>query len=194
MKKIAVIGAHGVGKTTLCKALASYAKDQHRSNVEVIGELARECPYPINQGMCYASAEWIILNQILKEREIEAFKYGKNRRKTLNLLICDRSAYDPYVYFKALNKFSYRSNKIFHFAISHLWTYDYFVYVVPSGSSIDEDGVRDTSLQLQYKIHRDFIWDIESLPAINKKIKYVPSQEIFLFTNTICEEIYSCLF
>jgi nicotinamide riboside kinase len=199
MKKIAIIGAHGVGKTTLCKMIADHAIAQHARSVKVIGEVARACPFPINNGMCYDSAEWIILTQILKEKE-SAFEKrvtnSKHRKpSSIDLLICDRSSYDPQIYFRILNTKPFRSNKVFALAMSHLWTYDYFVYVSPSGKVIEDDGIRDTSMQLQYKIHREFIRDIETLPAINKKMMKITSDDIFSpFSPQLLEEIYSCIF
>lgn len=46
--KLAFIGSHGVGKTTLCYELAARLKRQDR-NVELVMEVARRCPLPINR-------------------------------------------------------------------------------------------------------------------------------------------------
>ena len=46
--KIAFIGTHGVGKTTLCYDLAAALKKRDLT-VELVREVARECPLPINQ-------------------------------------------------------------------------------------------------------------------------------------------------
>ena len=46
--KIAFLGTHGVGKTTLCFDLASRLKRLDMS-VDIVKEVARSCPLPINQ-------------------------------------------------------------------------------------------------------------------------------------------------
>ena len=69
--KVAFIGTHGVGKTTLCYGLA------------------RRCPLPINKDTSVASQSWILHTQIAEELTAEA-RYP--------MVICDRSALDNYVY------------------------------------------------------------------------------------------------
>jgi len=46
--KIAFIGTHGVGKTTLCFDLASRLK-RLDMGVDIVKEVARGCPLPINR-------------------------------------------------------------------------------------------------------------------------------------------------
>jgi molybdopterin-guanine dinucleotide biosynthesis protein len=46
--KVAFIGSHGVGKTTLCYDLASLLKRQG-VNVDIVKEVARLSPLPINR-------------------------------------------------------------------------------------------------------------------------------------------------
>ena len=46
--KIAFIGTHGVGKTTLCYELAGVLKRQN-VHVDIVKEVARLSPLPINQ-------------------------------------------------------------------------------------------------------------------------------------------------
>ena len=71
--KVAFIGSHGVGKTTLCYGLAARlkARDIH---LEMVREVARRCPLPINQDTNLA-AQW----------EYDA-------------VLCDRSVLDNYTY------------------------------------------------------------------------------------------------
>ena len=66
--KIALIGTHGTGKTTIAHELVAKLKKQ-KINADFLGELARHCPFPINEGTTKKSQLWIILNQILKEFE-----------------------------------------------------------------------------------------------------------------------------
>jgi nicotinamide riboside kinase len=86
--KVAFIGTHGVGKTTLCYGLAARLKKRDVS-LEVVHEVARRCPLPINEETSVASQSWILHTQIAEELTAQA-RYP--------MVICDRSALDNYVY------------------------------------------------------------------------------------------------
>lgn len=86
--KVAFIGSHGVGKTTLCYGLAARLK-VHDFSLEVVHEVARRCPLPINEETGLASESWILHTQIAEELLAQA-RYP--------VVICDRSALDNYVY------------------------------------------------------------------------------------------------
>src|SRR6187455_3244546 len=64
--KIAFIGSHGVGKTTLCYGLAARLKARDVS-LEMVHEVARRCPLPINEATGLASQSWILHTQIAEE-------------------------------------------------------------------------------------------------------------------------------
>jgi nicotinamide riboside kinase len=86
--KIALIGSHGVGKTTLCFGLAARLKERDVS-LDVVHEVARRCPLPINEETGVASESWILHTQIAEEL-IAQTRYP--------VVVCDRSALDNYVY------------------------------------------------------------------------------------------------
>ena len=86
--KIAFIGTHGVGKTTLCYGLASRLKRRDVA-LEVVHEVARRCPLPINEETGVASESWILHTQAAEEVVAES-RYP--------VVICDRSVLDNYVY------------------------------------------------------------------------------------------------
>ncbi len=86
--KVAFIGTHGVGKTTLCYGLAAGLKSRD-VNLEVVREVARRSPLPINQVTSVASQSWILHTQIAEELAAEAHN---------GVVICDRSVLDNYVY------------------------------------------------------------------------------------------------
>ena len=52
--KLAFIGSHGVGKTTLAYSVAARLKS-HDISLEVVREVARRCPLPINEETGLAS-------------------------------------------------------------------------------------------------------------------------------------------
>jgi len=86
--KIALIGSHGVGKTTLCYELAARLK-RRNVDVEMVREVARRCPLPINQETTVAAQQWILHTQIALEIEAAAGS---------EVVLCDRSALDNYCY------------------------------------------------------------------------------------------------
>ena len=87
-RKIAFIGSHGVGKTTLCYGLAARLK---RSDValEIVHEVARRSPLPINRETTVPAQRWILLTQIAEEL-VACARYP--------VVLCDRSVLDNYVY------------------------------------------------------------------------------------------------
>lgn len=86
--KLACIGTHGVGKTTLCYGIAARLKARDVP-VEVVHEVARRCPLPINRDTTVASQSWILHTQVAEEI-LAAARYP--------VILCDRSALDNYVY------------------------------------------------------------------------------------------------
>ena len=61
--KVAFIGSHGVGRTTLCYDLASRLKRQDRA-VDLVKEVARRCPLPVNRDTTLSAQAWILHTQI----------------------------------------------------------------------------------------------------------------------------------
>ena len=114
--KIAVIGTHGIGKTTLVTNLYLYTLE-HASNSRVICEVARECPLGINEHFTPESAVWIATEQVKRELDAKA--------KGADFILCDRSAVDPLVY--AYTRFRPNLtpilNTLYQFAFSWLETY-----------------------------------------------------------------------
>lgn len=89
--KVAFVGTHGVGKTTLCYDLAAQLK-RLDLGVELVKEVARRCPLPINEDTTLDAQAWILHTQIAEELEASA-RY--------EAVICDRSVLDNYAYLVA---------------------------------------------------------------------------------------------
>ncbi|MDQ8160252.1 MAG: AAA family ATPase [Gemmatimonadota bacterium] len=89
--KVAFVGTHGVGKTTLCFELAAQLK-RLDLGVDIVKEVARRCPLPINEGTTLDAQRWILHTQIAEEIEAAA---------EYEAVICDRSVLDNYAYLVA---------------------------------------------------------------------------------------------
>jgi GTPase SAR1 family protein len=193
MKKIAVIGTHGVGKTTLCRGLYKYLLFQGKS-VEEVGEVVRDCPFPLHEKMVYETAEWIALVQIIRERMVQM--------REPDYIICDRSAYDPLPYLQCFRDETAPYNQDLHYSLwiyltTYLKTYHTIVFVAPDGKKIEEDGFRNTNEGMQQKVHTVFheelldfsIEDKGTSPSEYPYIIAVDSSEIFEDLDGLCKKI-----
>ncbi len=128
--KIAFIGTHGVGKTTLCYDLAGSLK-RGGVAVDMVKEVARLSPLPINRKTSMDAQTWILMTQVAEEI----------RSKTFNdVVVCDRSALDNYAYMVL----ACGRQKPFERFVAHwMKTYD-LLFKVPIFGVADADGVRDT--------------------------------------------------
>ena len=130
--KIAFIGTHGVGKTTLAYGLASRLK-RRDVNLDVVVEVARRCPLPLNEGTTLEAQSWILHSQIAEELTAEARS---------PVVICDRSVLDNYVYLLVARG---RQPALEPLIESWCATYRLLVLVpILHGSEAQADGVRTT--------------------------------------------------
>lgn len=126
--KIAFIGSHGVGKTTLAFGLASRLKARDVS-LEVVHEVARRCPLPINEETSVAAQSWILHTQVAEEL-VAAARYP--------VVLCDRSVLDNYVYLLlAAGEHEPLSTLVGHW----MATYQVLVHV-PIVDRLQPDGIR----------------------------------------------------
>lgn len=138
--KIAFIGTHGVGKTTLCYDLAGCLKRLDYS-VDLVKEVARECPLPINQDTTLAAQAWILHTQIA--REIAA-------ADRYRAAVCDRSVLDNYAYL--VHQIG-RVESLEPMLNRWLETYTRLIKV-PIWEAPRFDGTRDLSKTFQFEIDR----------------------------------------
>jgi nicotinamide riboside kinase len=126
--KIGFIGTHGVGKTTLCYGLAARLKARDVV-LEIVHEVARRCPLPINEATGLASQAWILHTQIAEELVAQA-RYP--------VVVCDRSVLDNYVYLLLAAGRQEAPQALIDFWIAG---YDLLVHV-PIVEDLSPDGVR----------------------------------------------------
>ena len=131
--KIAFIGSHGVGKTTLTYGLAARLKARDVS-LEVVVEVARRCPLPLNQGTTLEAQSWILHTQIADELAAAA-RYP--------VVICDRSVLDNYVYLLLSNGPEESLEALVNHATAE---YDLLLHVPPTNDPPSADGTRSTDI------------------------------------------------
>ena len=132
--KIAFIGTHGVGKTTLCFELAALLKKRDKV-VEMVREVARYCPLPINRETTLAAQSWILHTEIAEELAAE---------HKSDIVICDRSVLDNYCYLLQTGKHPMLEPLV------RWWTGTYALLIkVPIVGSLQFDGLRDVDSAFQ---------------------------------------------
>lgn len=152
--KIAFIGTHGVGKTTLCYDLAAALKRLDVA-VDLVKEVARSCPLPINRETTDLAQRWILHTQIAWEIAHAA---------AFEAIICDRAVLDNYAYLvQAAGRQPDLDGLVGHW----MKTYDLLVKV-PVLAAPTFDGTRDTSVTFQVAIDRliDRLLDDYGLPRL----------------------------
>jgi len=139
--KVAFIGTHGVGKTTLCYDLAAQLKKRDLA-VELVREVARECPLPINRETTLPAQSWILHTQIAWELQAAAKS---------DVVVCDRAALDNFCYLKRAGGAGPHEKALEALVRSWTPTYD-FLFKVPIVGDPRFDGVRDTDVAFQHEI------------------------------------------
>lgn len=163
MKKIAIIGTHGVGKTTLCNGLATCIRKQGKTAV-IVSENVRECPLPIHDAQGLATTQWIIGRQLQAEMEATIEKP--------DFILCDRSMLDPMVYL-LYNSPNFRHDELFEYVKDYTISYDKMILIRPSCREITPDSFRSVDKEYQYNIHSLF------MALTLSRADVIDSQEIF---------------
>ena len=128
--KVAFIGTHGVGKTTLCYDLAAILKRRDVS-VDMVKEVARLSPLPVNRQTSLEAQTWILATQIAEE-----IRSGAQHQ----VVVCDRSVLDNYAYMLL----ACGRQRAFETLARHwMKTYDR-LFKVPISGRASADGFRDT--------------------------------------------------
>jgi hypothetical protein len=152
--KLALIGTHGVGKTTLAYEVCSLLKKADY-NVELVTEVARRSPFPVNEATTLEGQLWILHAQIAAELEAAA---------RASHVICDRAVLDNYGYL--VNKFG-RQPQLETWLSWWMDSYSLLVAVPPMADGIPRDGFRSENLEFQQRIH-DLIDDLLDEPPFHK--------------------------
>jgi len=140
--KVALVGTHGVNKTTIAYELAGVLKRKGRT-VELLTEIARECPFPLNEQATREAYQWIIARQV--QLEIEKFPRA-------DVLVCDRSVLDNFAYYaRRYGLVGEEAEALGAYCRSWMRTYDLLVRL-PVTEALAPDGFRSTDARFQREI------------------------------------------
>jgi len=148
--KLALIGTHGVGKTTIAYEVCSLLK-RSGENVELVSEVARRSPFPVNLATNLEGQLWILHAQIAAE--LDAARKAPH-------IVCDRSVLDNYCYL--VNKFG-RQPQLETWLAWWMKTYDLLAGIAPQAGPIAPDGFRSEDRAFQQRIH-DLLLDLLNDP------------------------------
>lgn len=144
MFKVALVGTHGVNKTTLAYELAGVLKRGGKT-VELLTEIARESPFPLNDEATREAYQWIIARQM--QMEIE-------KAPRAEILVCDRSVLDNFAYYqRRYGNDDAQAEALRAYCLAWMETYDLLVRL-PIAQPLAEDGFRSTSEDFQRDIDK----------------------------------------
>ncbi len=164
--KFALIGTHGVGKTTVAYELCSlFKKADH--DVELVTEVARRSPFPVNEATTLDGQLWILHAQITAELDA-----GARARH----VICDRAVLDNYCYL--VNKFG-RQPQLENWLEWWMETYSLLIAVPPLTGGVPADGFRSENLEFQHRIHELLGELLVELPfyGVRQRVLWVNPQD-----------------
>lgn len=165
-QKIAIMGTHGTGKTTLSYYLAAHYKKEGK-NVKIIQEVARNCPFPLNHAMSSKSAWWIYHEH--SRKELEAIQHH-------DVVICDRSSIDSFIYAEYLDLSDWNHDLTNVLIKDALSKYSKIFFVTPD-VPILEDGFRSTDEDFQKGIDKRFKNIMQSYPHTKINSSFIFKEE-----------------
>ena len=152
--KLALIGTHGVGKTTLAYEVCSLLKKSHH-NVELVAEVARQSPFPVNAETTLEGQLWILHAQIAAELEAAP---------RAPIVITDRAVLDNYCYL--VNKFG-RQPHLEAWLAWWMKTYSLLIGIPIVEEGIPRDGFRSEDRAFQLRI-QDLLIELLASSSFNK--------------------------
>ncbi len=146
-KKIAIIGTHFVGKTTVCENLFNDLKDRGH-NVGLLTEVIRDCPYPINEMATMKAQDWILDEQRRREKELG---------KIHDVVLMDRGVIDNFAYWKRIAEkndltpeaIKEKEMEVFEYSRN----YDVIIWLQPFPDKIINDNFRSVDPDWRKEMH-----------------------------------------
>ena len=132
-------------------------------NVELVAEVARRSPFPVNAATTLEGQLWILHAQIAAE--LDASRNAAN-------VVCDRSVLDNYCYL--VNKFG-RQPHLETWLAWWMQTYDLLAGVPLSVAEIQPDGFRSEDRAFQRRIHEllNELLDDSAFACVRKRMLWL---------------------
>jgi len=175
--KIAFVGTHRVGKTSLMLRLAADLKEDGR-HVEIIKEVARRCPLAINQQTTLEAQMWILFEHIQKEFE---------ELQHCDILLTDRAICNYGYLTKKFGRLEFLEPLLKNWCKS----FDLMIYV-PIALKIIDDGEAMTDPREQ----RDYDQEIRDILNLFKdyiNLIELPQYDISKWKNIINRNVYKVI-
>jgi len=136
-------------------------------NVELVAEVARRSPFPVNAATTLEGQLWILHAQIAAELDAS--------RNTANV-VCDRSVLDNYCYL--VNKFG-RQAQLEGWLAWWMQTYDLLAGVPPLAEEIQADGFRSEDRAFQRRIHElvNELLDDSAFAGVRKRVVWLDERD-----------------
>jgi nicotinamide riboside kinase len=168
--KIAIVGSHCVGKSELWKRLYAYFYEKG-INIGLLGEIARKCPYPINEDTTIRAQNWILKEQKKEEAEL---------MKAYDVLLTDRGTIDNFAYgLRVAVKNSLDENLINEMereVFEHSKSYSALLFIQPfDAKKLKSDKIRSVDPKWRKEMH-------EEIDKIIKRFKDSYSTPVFSLT------------
>jgi len=168
--KIGLMGTHSCGKTTIAELLKEKIGEG-----ELVGSVARDCPYPINKETSFQAQTWIFFERLKRECALINSK----------ILICERTLLDDYAYTlwwwqqknANMSKKEYKYTKgildlMEEIVMKWMKTYMYLFKIEPIGK-LEQHKKRDLDIEFQTKIN-NMLDDMADFLLTKKPVKIYP--------------------
>ena len=147
---IAHSGAHGTGKTTAVYRHAHELKMQYPElRVDIVKEVARQCPFPINKQTTVESQQWIFARQT--EAELTALS-------AYDIVVSDRPIFDciGYTLAAGLDNLAGSMMRLAEYHVDH---YERILFhTIDRCNFLCRDGVREVDdLEFQKRVEEEII-------------------------------------
>jgi len=182
MIKIAIAGVQGTGKTTLIGKIEQLLKKYNKS-VYVIHEIARKCPYSLNEDATVRSQRWIWAEH--QKAELDAIG------SRCDIVLCDRSLMDNLCYYRNLLDYQGLNDDIFDILVRmtklYMATYDKILFFPINKDLLIADNKRPDN-EIFARTINEIMYDM-LVPYANSIVEDVRDFNVPEYVKSIVERI-----